>query len=100
MFWTDKQDLSFVGILQFPKSFPFTEFGSCVFYNLINLHTEGSNWSGCLVLGWLVFEGEGKGGKKRAYVFFFFLFSFGDSFGDGLTRCMAVWLVIAFCAYT
>ena len=80
MFWTDKQDLNFVGILQFPKSFPFTEFGSCFclfFFNLIGLHTEGSNWSSCLVLGWLVFEGEGEGEKKKGvYVFFFFFFFF------------------------
>ena len=46
------------------------------------------------MLGWLVFEGEGEG-KKGVYVFLFFF-----SFEDGLTRCMAVWLVIAFYAYT
>ena len=49
------------------------------------------------MLGWLVFEGEGEG-KKRECMFFFFFFFF--SFEDGLTRCMAVWLVIAFYAYT
>ena len=36
-----------------------------------------------------------KGGKKS--VCFFVLFF---SFEDGLARSMAVWLVIAFCAYT
>ena len=90
-----------------------------VFFNLIGLHTEGSNWSSCLVLGWLVFEGEGEGKKKECMFFFFFFFFFFllffffffffffllfffffFFFEDGLTRCMAVWLVIAFYAYT